>query len=40
MECFSQVLPKEDIEALNLCKNMMRKGECPPLMVVYDPLEG
>ncbi|OMO87912.1 hypothetical protein CCACVL1_08675 [Corchorus capsularis] len=35
-----QVLPKEDIEALNLCKRMMEKGECPPLMVVFDPVEG
>ncbi|XP_076957810.1 histone-lysine N-methyltransferase ATXR6-like isoform X1 [Bidens hawaiensis] len=35
-----QVLSKEDTEALNLCKTMMKKGECPPLMVVFDPLEG
>ena len=35
-----QVLPKEDIETLNLCKRMMEKGECPPLMVVFDPVEG
>ncbi|CAH1416727.1 unnamed protein product [Lactuca virosa] len=27
-------------EALNLCKSMMRRGECPPLMVVFDPVEG
>ncbi|WCJ27598.1 Histone-lysine N-methyltransferase ATXR6 [Euphorbia peplus] len=35
-----QVLPKEDIETLNLCKRMMDRGECPPLMVVFDPQEG
>ncbi|OAY59541.1 histone-lysine N-methyltransferase ATXR6 [Manihot esculenta] len=35
-----QVLPKEDIEALNMCKRMMDRGECPPLMVVFDPKEG
>ncbi|RRT71968.1 hypothetical protein B296_00012145 [Ensete ventricosum] len=35
-----QVLSKEDVETLNLCKRMMEKGEWPPLMVVYDPLEG
>ncbi|BFG23549.1 hypothetical protein CerSpe_098230 [Prunus speciosa] len=35
-----QVLSKEDIETLNLCKSMMDRGECPPLMVVFDPQEG
>ncbi|XP_065861421.1 histone-lysine N-methyltransferase ATXR6 [Euphorbia lathyris] len=35
-----QVLAKEDIETLNLCKRMMNRGECPPLMVVFDPQEG
>ncbi|CAI0397485.1 unnamed protein product [Linum tenue] len=35
-----QVLSKEDTETLNLCKRMMDRGECPPLMVVFDPLEG
>ncbi|XP_061364418.1 histone-lysine N-methyltransferase ATXR6 [Gastrolobium bilobum] len=35
-----QVLSKEDTETLNLCKSMMERGECPPLMVVFDPLEG
>ncbi|KAI3800231.1 hypothetical protein L1987_35542 [Smallanthus sonchifolius] len=35
-----QVLSREDTAALNLCKNMMRKGECPPLMLVFDPVEG
>ncbi|XP_007039114.2 PREDICTED: histone-lysine N-methyltransferase ATXR6 [Theobroma cacao] len=35
-----QVLPKEDIETLNLCKRMMEEGEYPPLLVVFDPVEG
>lgn len=35
-----QVLPREDVEALNLCKRMMERGECPPLLVVFDPIEG
>ncbi|KAL1218173.1 Histone-lysine N-methyltransferase ATXR6 [Cardamine amara subsp. amara] len=35
-----QVLSKEDVETLALCKNMMYRGECPPLMVVFDPYEG
>ncbi|KAK1571684.1 hypothetical protein Q3G72_021303 [Acer saccharum] len=35
-----QVMSKEDTETLNLCKSMMNRGECPPLMVVYDPKEG
>ncbi|XP_073114712.1 probable Histone-lysine N-methyltransferase ATXR5 isoform X2 [Elaeis guineensis] len=35
-----QVLPKEDKETLELCRAMCKKGECPPLIVVYDSLEG
>ncbi|XP_022875326.1 histone-lysine N-methyltransferase ATXR6-like isoform X2 [Olea europaea var. sylvestris] len=35
-----QVLSKEDAETLSQCKNMMERGEWPPLMVVFDPLEG
>ncbi|KAI3866802.1 hypothetical protein MKW92_050387 [Papaver armeniacum] len=35
-----QVLPKEDIDTLNLCKSMMERGEWPPLLVVFDPQEG
>ncbi|XP_019195573.1 PREDICTED: histone-lysine N-methyltransferase ATXR6-like [Ipomoea nil] len=35
-----QVLPKEDAETLNLCKSMIERGEWPPLMVVFDPIEG
>ncbi|KAK6155562.1 hypothetical protein DH2020_009810 [Rehmannia glutinosa] len=29
-----------DAETLDLCKNMMERGEWPPLMVVFDPQEG
>ncbi|KAL6848545.1 hypothetical protein ACP4OV_021839 [Aristida adscensionis] len=35
-----QVLPKEDVETLSQCKRMMARGEWPPLLVVYDPVEG
>lgn len=35
-----QVMSKDDIETLSLCKNMMERGEWPPLMVVFDPREG
>lgn len=35
-----QVLSKEDLETLELCRAMYRRGECPPLVVVFDPLEG
>ncbi|XP_004234990.1 histone-lysine N-methyltransferase ATXR6 [Solanum lycopersicum] len=35
-----QVLSKDDTETLQLCKNMMKQGEWPPLMVVFDPKEG
>ncbi|KAJ7959376.1 putative Histone-lysine N-methyltransferase ATXR6 [Quillaja saponaria] len=35
-----QVLSKEDSKALNLCKSMMERGECPPVIVVFDPQEG
>ncbi|KAK4431307.1 Histone-lysine N-methyltransferase ATXR6 [Sesamum alatum] len=35
-----QVITKDDAETLNLCKNMMERGEWPPLMVVFDPREG
>nr|XP_043625012.1 histone-lysine N-methyltransferase ATXR6-like isoform X2 [Erigeron canadensis] len=35
-----QVLSTQDTQALNLCKTMMKNGECPPLMIVFDPLEG
>ncbi|CAM0947456.1 unnamed protein product [Alopecurus aequalis] len=35
-----QVLPREDVETLDLCKRMMERGEWPPLLVVFDPIEG
>ncbi|EOX92476.1 Histone-lysine N-methyltransferase ATXR5 isoform 2 [Theobroma cacao] len=31
-----QVLSKEDMETLELCRAMNRRGECPPLIVVFD----
>lgn len=37
--CF-KVLPKEDKETLELCQVMYKRGECPPLMVVFDSCEG
>ncbi|KAH7282328.1 hypothetical protein KP509_35G025400 [Ceratopteris richardii] len=35
-----QVIGKEDLATLNLCKQMCARGEWPPLMVTYDPKEG
>ncbi|XP_022143539.1 probable Histone-lysine N-methyltransferase ATXR5 isoform X2 [Momordica charantia] len=35
-----QVLSKEDAETLELCRAMSRRGECPPLLVVFDSCEG
>ncbi|MQL96988.1 hypothetical protein Taro_029670 [Colocasia esculenta] len=35
-----QVLSKEDGEALEICRTMCKRGECPPLVVVFDSLEG
>ncbi|XP_047264498.1 histone-lysine N-methyltransferase ATXR6-like [Capsicum annuum] len=35
-----QVLCKDDIETLDLCKNMMKQGEWPQLMIVFYPKEG
>lgn len=35
-----QVLSKEDTETLDQCKAMYKRGECPPLMVVFDSREG
>ncbi|GAB2283186.1 Probable Histone-lysine N-methyltransferase atxr5, variant 2 [Dionaea muscipula] len=35
-----QVLAKEDIETVNQCRAMCRRGECPPLLVVHDSYEG
>ncbi|CAA6673645.1 unnamed protein product [Spirodela intermedia] len=33
-------LEREGMQTLNLCKRMMGRGECPPLMVVFDAQEG
>lgn len=35
-----QVIGKEDLATLNLCKLMCARGEWPPLMVTHDPREG
>ncbi|CAD6252734.1 unnamed protein product [Miscanthus lutarioriparius] len=35
-----QVLHKEDKESLELCTTMQKRGEFPPLLVVYDSQEG
>ncbi|KAJ8428696.1 hypothetical protein Cgig2_006815 [Carnegiea gigantea] len=35
-----QVFSKEDYEIVELCRAMARRGECPPLLVVYDSHEG
>ncbi|KAJ8769177.1 hypothetical protein K2173_000952 [Erythroxylum novogranatense] len=35
-----QVLTKEDTETLEQCRAMNRRGECPPLIVVFDSCEG
>ncbi|XP_030512057.2 probable Histone-lysine N-methyltransferase ATXR5 [Rhodamnia argentea] len=35
-----QVLPKEDIETLEHCRAMSKRGEWPPLLVVFDSCEG
>ncbi|XP_073018470.1 probable Histone-lysine N-methyltransferase ATXR5 [Primulina eburnea] len=35
-----QVLAKEDIETLELCRAMYSRGECPPLIVTFDSCEG
>ncbi|KAL7230347.1 hypothetical protein ACSBR2_008774 [Camellia fascicularis] len=35
-----QVLSKEDTETLEHCRAMYKRGECPPLRVVFDSCEG
>ncbi|KAB1210299.1 putative Histone-lysine N-methyltransferase ATXR5 [Morella rubra] len=35
-----QVLSKEDTETLEQCRAMYKRGECPPLIVVFDSCEG
>ncbi|XP_044974228.1 probable Histone-lysine N-methyltransferase ATXR5 [Hordeum vulgare subsp. vulgare] len=35
-----QVLSREDKETIELCRSMLKRGECPPLLVVFDSHEG
>ena len=35
-----KVLSKEDKETIELCRSMLKRGECPPLLVVFDSHEG
>ncbi|KAL6616775.1 hypothetical protein ACP70R_039045 [Stipagrostis hirtigluma subsp. patula] len=35
-----QVLNQEDKETIELCRTMQQRGECPPLLVVFDRREG
>ncbi|EMS56932.1 Histone-lysine N-methyltransferase ATXR6 [Triticum urartu] len=35
-----KVLTKEDKETIELCRSMLKRGECPPLLVVFDSHEG
>ncbi|KAL9245671.1 hypothetical protein vseg_019295 [Gypsophila vaccaria] len=35
-----QVLSKDDLETLKLCRAMAKRGEYPPLLITYDELEG
>ena len=35
-----KVLTKEDKETIELCRTMQKRGECPPLLVVFDSCEG
>ncbi|KAK9950066.1 hypothetical protein M0R45_005572 [Rubus argutus] len=35
-----QILSKEDTETLEHCRAMCKRGECPPLTVVFDACEG
>ncbi|XP_057432265.1 probable Histone-lysine N-methyltransferase ATXR5 [Lotus japonicus] len=35
-----QTITKEDTKTLEYCKDMCTRGECPPLMVVFDSREG
>ncbi|GAB4848271.1 Probable Histone-lysine N-methyltransferase atxr5 [Ancistrocladus abbreviatus] len=35
-----QVLSKEDMETIEQCKAMCRRGKCPPFLVVFDTYEG
>lgn len=35
-----KVLSKEDTETLEYCSAMLKRGECPPLLVIFDSCEG
>ncbi|KAF8730763.1 hypothetical protein HU200_016626 [Digitaria exilis] len=35
-----QVLHKKDKETIEMCRAMQQRGQCPPLLVVFDPREG
>ncbi|XP_025828556.1 probable Histone-lysine N-methyltransferase ATXR5 [Panicum hallii] len=35
-----QVLHKEDKQTMELCRTMQQRGQCPPLLVVFDSREG
>jgi len=35
-----QVLHKEDKETMELCRTMQQRGQCPPLLVVFDSHQG
>ncbi|CAL4994852.1 unnamed protein product [Urochloa decumbens] len=35
-----QVLNKKDKETIELCRTMQERGQCPPLLVVFDSREG
>ncbi|RYQ84896.1 hypothetical protein Ahy_A10g048483 isoform C [Arachis hypogaea] len=35
-----QILSKEDMETLEHCRAMSRRGECAPFLIVYDAREG
>ena len=35
-----KVLHKEDKETMELCRTMQQRGQCPPLLVVFDSCEG
>ncbi|PHT52997.1 Histone-lysine N-methyltransferase ATXR6 [Capsicum baccatum] len=37
---YNKVLCKDDTETLDLCKNMMKQGEWPSLMIVFYSKEG
>ncbi|KAK1300785.1 Histone-lysine N-methyltransferase ATXR5 [Acorus calamus] len=35
-----QILSKKDIDTLEYCRTMCTRGECPPLLVIFDSCEG